>query len=284
VIKGWNWELAGIIVTIGGDQVAGIGIDAEEVGGAAYAMNLLSGELRQSGSCSEALLFAQVPNALDHHLGIVTVLGKDGMTEPAYIELHGSLGGLTILGGVGIPGLWPRRIQCDAHASTLTRLEELPVHVHHLGVSLQQIVTTEVGGNAWIVVRRCHIIHSVTVLTHMPRLIDGGPDLHPISVHFQHQASIVLEKRNYLRIGPATQLLQLLRQFPVIDRHHRSDVVPQQFVDQVGIVLNAGCTDVVHIATGHNSWPGQGEAIGAHMQLLDHLHIALPLEKFQLTY
>lgn len=281
MIKRWHRESAGVIVSIRGNQVAGVRVNAKEVSGAADAMNLLRGKFRQPGSRAKALLLAQVPDALDHHLGVVAVLREDWMAEPAHIELHGTLGGLAILRRVRVPRLRPRRVQGDANATSLSLLEEIPVHVHHLSVGLEQIVAAQIGGNAREVVRGRHVVHSIAMLAHMPRLIDGRPDLHPIAVHLKDQAGKVLEQRYDLRIGPAAQLLQLLRQLPMIDRHHGRDVVTQEFIDQVGVVLDAGSAHVVHVATGHDTGPGQGETIGSSMQFLYHLDIATPLKKIK---
>lgn len=60
-------------------------VDAEEVGGASDPLDLLLGELWQSRP-REALLLAQVVDAVDHHLGVVACLREDWVCKPTELE------------------------------------------------------------------------------------------------------------------------------------------------------------------------------------------------------
>lgn len=88
------------------------------------------------------------------------------------------------------------------------------------------------------------------------RRIGGyATDLDPISEVVKHQFGVVHEVVDYLRIRPATELLQALRQVPVVESHHGRDVEAQQFVDQVAVVLDAWLVHVIDKAGGQDPWP-----------------------------
>ena len=76
-------------------------------------------------------------------------------------------------------------------------------------------------------------------------------------------------------IGPATLILQRLRQVPVVERDVWRDPALQQRVDQARIVVQPG---LVHapVALRQDARPGEREAVGVEVELRHQVHVALP--------
>lgn len=159
----------------------------------------------------------------------------------------------------------------------LRRLELFAVQMHHLGVRLQQIVTAQIARDAGEFHCGRHEINAVRLLAYVPRLIDARPELDAIAEALEQHLRKVAQIVHDLRIRPAAQQLDGLRQLPVVDADHRSDVVAQALVDQVAVVADALLVDAVREAAGQNAWPRDREAVDVDAQLLHHLHVATPL-------
>lgn len=101
--------------------------------------------------------------------------------------------------------------------------------------------------------------------------------LDAIAKLLEHYSRVIVKVINNLGIRPAAQLLDTLRQLPVVDRDHWRDVVTQQFIDEVAVVAYARFIDVVRKPGGQKSRPGQRETIHTDPQLFHHLHVAPPL-------
>ena len=63
-----------------------------------------------------------------------------------------------------------------------------------------------------------------------PRLVQGGPGVHPVAELLRHEAGVPGEGVGGLAVAPASGILQLLRKIPVVQRDNG---------------LNAGCAESV---------------------------------------
>ena len=103
-------------------------------------------------------------------------------------------------------------------------------------------------------------------------LVKGKKVFHPVTETFRHELRIFPEPFYGLRIHPAAPLVDLIRQFPVIQRDIGLDPRLQQSVYQITV---KGDSRLVYPAfpLGEHSGPVDGKAVRLYPHLLHHRNI-----------
>src|SRR3954468_20887589 len=104
--------------------------------------------------------------------------------------------------------------------------------------------------------------HPVSEERGHPRLVDREPVLHSGAERGRYRLRVVSESASSVAIGPATAVLQSLRQIPVIEGGVGRDPGCVQLVDKAAVKV-----ETVRIRTtaprGKDAGPGDREAIAA---------------------
>ena len=91
--------------------------------------------------------------------------------------------------------------------------------------------------------------------------------LHLAAELSEAEVRVVSEVVSRVRVEPAPELFQGVRQVPVVQRHHGPDAVRQQLVDEVVVVLKAWLAHVpMDRSPGQHARPRDGEPVVAHLQ------------------
>ena len=72
-----------------------------------------------------------------------------------------------------------------------------------------------------------------------PRLVQRGPQRHPVTEPRADHLGVLSEPRGGVPLAPAAQVLQLLRQVPVVEGHGGLDALGEQVVDQAPVEVQA---------------------------------------------
>ena len=99
-----------------------------------------------------------------------------------------------------------------------------------------------------------------------PRLVQGGPGVHPVAEDLRGLAGVRRERLRRRPGGPAAGVLQLLRQVPVVQRRDRGDPGGEEPVDQPGVEVQAPLVERAG-AAGLDPRPRQREAVRLQTQL-----------------
>lgn len=112
-------------------------------------------------------------------------------------------------------------------------------------MSLDHVMTTKIVSNSRRVDSRSFSNASVGLLATRSAFIEGQPQLDPISEVFKTHSRVVLKVVYYERVGEASQVLEGLREVPVVERDHGLDLVGDEFVDQHVVVEDSLLVDSV---------------------------------------
>ena len=107
-------------------------------------------------------------------------------------------------------------------------------------------------------------------------LVLRDPDRHRRRQGVVDDAGVVDEAIDRLAGQPAANVLQRLRQLPVVEREHRHDAARQQAVDEPAVVVEAGGVRLA-AARGLDARPLHGEHVGLQAEPGDQVEIALQL-------
>ena len=86
----------------------------------------------------------------------------------------------------------------------------------------QQVVGGREAGRAVLPARGVHA-GGVAEERRAPRLVERGPDPHPVAERVVHRGGVVGEPVGGVAVGPAARVLQRLRQVPVVERQPGRD-------------------------------------------------------------
>ena len=93
------------------------------------------------------------------------------------------------------------------------------------------------------------------------RLVECRVALHPVAVAARDQVGVIGEPLRAIAVGPAAEVLQRLRQIPVIETKPRLDAGCDQRIDQPVVEGDACFVDGAAAARQH-AWPRHRKAIG----------------------
>ena len=98
---------------------------------------------------------------------------------------------------------------------------------------------------------------------------------HAVAEPAVHRERVLDEPVGRRALGPPAEVLQRLRQVPVVERHHRGDAAGEQAVDQPVVEVEAAG---VHRTVGGRDHPGPGdrEPVGTHPQVDEQVEVLLP--------
>jgi hypothetical protein len=106
------------------------------------------------------------------------------------------------------------------------------------------------------------------------RLVEGDPQLHPVTEGAPHDVGIFAEACRGVPVEPAALVLQRLRQVPVEERGDRVDALAQERVDEA--VVEVQSRYVRGPASGRlDPGPGDGEPVRVHAQPRQQVHVLL---------
>ena len=118
---------------------------------------------------------------------------------------------------------------------------------------------------------RHHAVH-VAVHRRAPRFVQRRPVPHAVGKLFVDQHRVVGEPVRRVPRGPATRVLEFLRQIPVVQREPRRDPLAEQFVDQPVVERHSRLVEPA--AVGLDPRPGNGKPVGVRTKILDQSDIA----------
>src|SRR5215217_4049782 len=184
---------------------------------------------------------------------------QGGQVEPVCLSVNPA-GGLPI-GFAVSRGAGRMKVQSDAE------LVSVPGGAHPLyceAVAEHEVVR---GGerHGAVFVARGVDAEAVTHPGRDPGLVQGDPEPHALREGLVDDAGVLCEALARVPVGPATCILQRLRQVPVIQRQHRLDGAPSQAVDEPAVEVEAvlvGWTAPFGLDAG----PGHGEAVGLYSE------------------
>ncbi len=159
----------------------------------------------------------------------------------------------------------PAHVQRDAQLDRRPRRGPHPLRGQ--AVAEQQVVHGVHGVGEVLPPRR---LAPLVVAEHRraPRLVQRRPRAHPVLQRVEHVHRVVREPVGRVAGGPATGVLELLGQVPVVQRHPRVHARAEQFVHQPVVEREAGGVDRPAPARLHPR-PGHREPVGVHAQRLD---------------
>ena len=142
---------------------------------------------------------------------------------------------------------------------------DLAAQVH----GLVQLHSAEVGQNTVdaglhiffdVPVEGREVIVKVTVVDGDLRLVEGGPQLYPVTEIFKADLGIGLKPLRKLGVGKATQVVQTLGQIPVVKAHKGGDIMLQKLIDDLVVEVDALGIHLTK-AGGNDPGPGNGETV-----------------------
>src|SRR5215203_251465 len=179
--------------------------------------------------------------------------------EPVRLSVN-SAGGFPI--SIGVPrGAGRMQVQSDAE---LVCIPGGAHPLHRAAVAEQEVVCGGEGPGAVFVTK------AVTHPGRDPRLVQGDPEPYAIRESFVDDSGVLCKALARIPVSPAAQILQRLRQVPMIERKHRFYGALSQAVDKSAVKLEAvlvGRTAPLGLDAG----PGHGEAV-----LPYHLRAGIP--------
>src|SRR5215211_833423 len=180
--------------------------------------------------------------------------------EPVRLSVN-SAGGFPI--SIGVPrGAGRMQVQSDAE---LVYISGGAHQLHREGVAEQEVVSGGEGPGA-VFVSRGVDAKAVTHPGRDPGLVQGDPEPYAIRESFVDDSGVLCKALARIPVSPAAQILQRLRQVPMIERKHRFYGALSQAVDKSAVKVEAvlvGRTAPLGLDAG----PGHGEAVGLHPEL-----------------
>src|SRR5215204_3728231 len=137
--------------------------------------------------------------------------------------------------------------------------------LHREAVAEQEVVCRGERSGA-VFVSRGVDAEAVTHQGRDPGLVQGDPEPNIIREGLVHDAGVLCEAFARIPVSPAAQVLQRLRQVPVVEREHRLYGTLPQAVDEPAVEVEAllvGRTAPLWLDAG----PGHREAVGLHPEL-----------------
>src|SRR5215211_2949676 len=180
--------------------------------------------------------------------------------EPVCLSVN-SAGGLPI--GFMVPrGACRLQVQSDAELVAISGGAHL---LYCEAVAEQEVVCGGKGPGADFVSRGVDA-EAVTHPGRDPGLVQGDPEPYAIRETFVDDSGVLCKALARIPVSPAAQILQRLRQVPMIERKHRFYGALSQAVDKSAVKVEAvlvGRTAPLGLDAG----PGHGEAAGLHPEL-----------------
>src|SRR5918999_3462867 len=137
--------------------------------------------------------------------------------------------------------------------------------LHREAVAEQEVVCRGERPGAVFVARGVDA-EAVTHPGRDPGLVQGDPEPNIIREGLVDDAGVLCEAFARIPVGPAAQVLQRLRQVPVVEREHRLDGALPQAVDEPAVEVEASLVGGT-APFGLDAGPGHGEAVGLHPKL-----------------
>ena len=192
---------------------------------------------------------------------------EDRVEEPA-VELPVDATRGVDVGRVGlVERIGDGEVQRDAEVQ---RRVTRPQLAHGLTVAEQQVVRGQHALGGAVVTRRVDA-RRIREERRAPRLVERGPDLHPIAERVVHVERVLGEEVRGLAVRPSASLLQRLRKVPVVQRQPRQDVGIQQLVRQPLVEVDALRVD--RTAVGAHPRPRGREAVRLEPHRLHERHV-----------
>ena len=119
------------------------------------------------------------------------------------------------------------------------------------------------------------LTRAVAHLRERPWLVERDPGVDTVTEAARHEGRVVGEPIDDLRLQPASAVLQLLWQVPVVEGQPRLDPAIQQPVDEAVVEVQAGLIAAAG-AAGLNAWPRDAEAIGPQAHLGHEVEVVAP--------
>ena len=146
-----------------------------------------------------------------------------------------------------------------------------PVRPHGQAVRPEEIVARDRRLVEVPVARRERAVE-VAAVGHHPRLVQRGPEPHPVVQRAEQHLGVVGEPAGDVRVEPAAAVVERGGQVPVVQRHRRLDAALQQAIDQPPVEVEPR---LVHLAGagGQHPGPADAEAIGGEPQTGHEVHV-----------
>lgn len=117
---------------------------------------------------------------------------------------------------------------------------------------------------------------TIRILTKTARFINTYPRLNPIPKQIKTNKSKILKILRNNTISPSPQILQRLRQIPMVQRHHGLYIVFQQRINEIIVVSDTIRINVIGTALREDSTPRQGKSVKIHPYGFEQRDITTP--------
>ncbi len=236
-------------------HAAGVVVDPEEIDRLPDELEVCFGEVRPG--VAEDLAHLRRIRPEQHRIEVL----------PVHVGV-GPLGGREVF----------RRLRCRVLRFEVYHQADLvpacgAVGLHRGAVGAEQVVRRQ-RGLVPVGVARGEYPVQIAAIGHHPRLVERGPELHPVVQRPDNMGGIVREPAGNVAVEPAAPVVQRGGEVPVVQRDHRLDAVLQQPVHQP-VVEGQACRIGRPPAGREEPAPGNAEAIGVEAQLRHQRDIAL---------
>lgn len=254
------------VVPTRSDQPTRIIIYGHEVG---RSKDELSDLVRHLGKSRPRPSFVQAfsVDLVDHDLRISAVTAEDRVREPPRVELLRLFRVERVDGFVR--GITEAGVEADSNFTALRSKIFFLVQSISSSVGQQCVMSAQVVAYAARSDPGRHSTIAVAFIAKHRRLVERYPSLHAVSKVLEQNVGINPEIICDHRICPAAQVLDVLRQVPMVHRHERLDVLLQKTVDERVVV-----SDSLHVdfgPVGDNSRPRNRKAINFKLKLFGQL-------------